>query len=838
MLNFYFKENFRLFQCSPKNKSPIIKKGMDWRDSRVHLNFESADRIMSTGGYVGAWIPENFVIIDVDMNHVDKEGKPKPDGLKPFKILCSELGITKDLFKSTLVIKTGSGGYHLYFKTKEKITQRSIAESVDIRTHSGYVIASGSSGYSVYHKADVAKLPEELENYMKSHAADKAKPFNPDRCLPKEKLKKVLDKLDVKKFNTNDLWFEFMLSCIATAGNSPEVLDLLADWSYTDINYAGDVSVRNRLETLSPSGGITPATFIFILKREDISKYMIHQIRKDIGAEFKTVSNMSENHTVPFVVDYSKVFEHEQLMQSFYYLKNQASGSRLFVELAKDNLIYSKNEKLFYFFDGNRWIESDGILEVLYAVLLHAGEVFYLEKSSKNDADGDELLSEYMHFIAPVGLRQKIEIEVKQAHDIVLNNPMWDSPELEGTLTLSDGVIDFKGRDIIYRNGEREELRQKFVDITIEAFKECAYPEHFDRFMKNVFPNNETRNTAMVALSTMISGTGKFRKFQIWNGAGSNGKSTLMEIMKSVIGDRAATYKADVLLQKQSFSPSTGPNPDLEQFRGALVAMAAETEEGKKISQGTVKQLTGNEKMIVNPKYKGIITFHTTFQLVLATNYLPNFSAHDNAFVNRLLVIPFYTAFCDTEEERAIWRKKGARYFHETEDIEELKSKIKAERAGVLRVLVETYMRIEKNGIPESKECLELKNNYIESNDDIGKFFEDFCEYSVSPKEEAPHLNRQSYFFTPTKDIVDFFNTENNTRYSAKFVQMRLKEQFPGVESYSKSINGKLTRGLKHIRLKYGAYPEGYGGNHSVEEIRLIESQLSEGNKSLNYGEF
>jgi phage/plasmid-associated DNA primase len=154
---------------------------------------------------------------------------------------------------------------------------------------------------------------------------------------------------------------------------------------------------------------------------------------------------------------------------------------------------------------------------------------------------------------------------------------------------------------------------------------------------------------------------------------------------------------------------------------------------------------------------------------------------------------------------------KGSRYFIESRDPQEIKAQIKEERAQILYYLARIYRQLDSS-IPESEECLEAKRHYVDDNNDIVKFLNDFCEYDESPD------NGVKYYFTPTKDITNFYNEENNTRYSSKFVVMRLKEVFRNVEMVSKNINGKLTRGLKNIRLIYGAYPEGYEGNFSVVE--------------------
>ena len=132
------------------------------------------------------------------------------------------------------------------------------------------------------------------------------------------------------------------------------------------------------------------------------------------------------------------------------------------------------------------------------------------------------------------------------------------------------------------------------------------------------------------------------------------------------------------------------------------------------------------------------------------------------------------------------------------------------ERPAILLYLAKRYRELDDE-IPESSECLNAKKHYIEDNNDIVNFISEFVEF-----DEAPENTK--YWFTPTRDLTDFYNDENNTRYSSKFVVMRVKEVFPMVEPFSKVINDKLTRGIKHIRLKANAYPEGYAGNFAEQQ--------------------
>lgn len=812
---FYAAEGFKLFPCNI-DKTPRVSS---WRSSQTHIDPDSAERIAATGNYIGAWLPRNYVVIDVDRGHKDGQ-----DGLPTFQELCTSSGIE---VPQTLTVKTGSGGLHLYFTLPEGVdyrtlSQKSLADAVDVRTHLGYVIAAGTNGYSVANNVVPMELPQPLLALIQTRNKDRAKDYVPTKELPVDVLERILSKVPAEDFSTNDDWQEFVTSCIAVSGNSAEALDAIETWSKSDPTYAKDTTVRKRLETFEPAGGITAGTFIHTLKTVGVSKYLIDKARLYIGAHFSIDSRFAEFAEAPFTVDYSiATSDAFDLAEAYYYKKMQVSAVELFTRLVEGSLLYVQSERAFFYFDGNRWVERAGILDILPSVLISAMIRFYTDHSKENDGDADEYITSVVNYTCTYATLSRFEHAVKQHPAINVSAVDWDAPKLAGTLTLEDSVLDFsQEREIKFRRGLREEYRKRFIDLKKKDFDTRSQPAKFKEFLRDVFPDSDTRKTATYVLSTMLSGSGKWRKFHLWNGSGRNGKSTLMELMKHVIGDRAITYKPETLLSQTHTQSLT---PELEVFRGALVAFSSETEEAKRVSQGKVKTLAGNDTIVANPKYKGIIEFKPTYQLVLATNYLPTFSAHDSAFIDRLLVLPFYTCFYENEEQKATGERKGSRYFAPAKDVTKLTEEIQQERAQILFYLASRYQEIAGNtSLPESGECLAAKSHYVDDNSDIFQFFEEFVEYDTEPK------NGKGFYFTPSKDLVNFYNSENNTKYSAKFVIMRLKEVYPHVETCSKSVDGKLTRGIKHIRIRYGAYREGWEGNYTPEEARAAEARNAE----------
>lgn len=128
---------FPVFPANPENKRPLIK---DWpnlasRDpNQIRTWWSQFPRAM-TGAVTGD--ASGFFVLDIDV----KNGEDAFEKLKNLQRLYGE-------FSSTLMVKTASGGLHLYFKMPDGINLRNsagkLATGVDIRANGGYVIFPGS----------------------------------------------------------------------------------------------------------------------------------------------------------------------------------------------------------------------------------------------------------------------------------------------------------------------------------------------------------------------------------------------------------------------------------------------------------------------------------------------------------------------------------------------------------------------------------------------------------------------------------------------------------------------------------------------------------------------
>ena len=120
-------------------------------------------------------------------------------------------------------------------------------------------------------------------------------------------------------------------------------------------------------------------------------------------------------------------------------------------------------------------------------------------------------------------------------------------------------------------------------------------------------------------------------------GEGSNGKSTFWNSISGVLGSYSGNISADTL----TVGCKRNVKPELAEAKGKRLLIAAELEEGMRLSTSIVKQLCSTDEISAEKKYKDPFHFTPSHTLVLYTNHLPRVGAMDSGIWRRLIVIPF-----------------------------------------------------------------------------------------------------------------------------------------------------------------------------------------------------
>lgn len=120
-------------------------------------------------------------------------------------------------------------------------------------------------------------------------------------------------------------------------------------------------------------------------------------------------------------------------------------------------------------------------------------------------------------------------------------------------------------------------------------------------------------------------------------GAGRNGKSTFLDTLSAILGDYAVNIQPDTLMVR----PAGAVNSDIARLKGARFVTSTEPNEGVRLNEGLVKQLTGGDRVTARRLYREEFEFTPEFKLWMATNHKPIIRGTDVGIWRRIHLIPF-----------------------------------------------------------------------------------------------------------------------------------------------------------------------------------------------------
>lgn len=204
-------------------------------------------------------------------------------------------------------------------------------------------------------------------------------------------------------------------------------------------------------------------------------------------------------------------------------------------------------------------------------------------------------------------------------------------------------------------------------------------------------------------------------------GDGRNGKSTYWNSLARVLGTYCGGISADAL----TAGCKRNIRPEIAELKGKRMVIAAEMEEGVRLSTSVLKQICSTDEVGGEKKYKAPFQFVPSHTIVLYTNHLPRVGASDEGTWRRLIVIPFTAQFTGKSEV-----KNYTDYL--------------VEKAGpaILKWIIEGAQRvIEKEYHLEPPKCVrDAIEKYRGQNDWLHHFLDDCCELAPGFQEKSGEL--------------------------------------------------------------------------------------------------
>ena len=330
-------------------------------------------------------------------------------------------------------------------------------------------------------------------------------------------------------------------------------------------------------------------------------------------------------------------------------------------------------------------------------------------------------------------------------------------------IAFNNGVLDLI--NLTFRDGKPEDYLSFSTGIDYDAEKMYyeyeAWPA-VDTFIKQVLPDHEVREYFLKHLATNLVGGNTAQKFHIMTGSGSNGKSMIMNLTSTALGDYACTVPISLFTQKRKGSGNAAP--EVIRLKGRRFVTMQEPDESIALNTGLMKEITSGEKMYARDLFKSGTEFEVQAKFHLACNDKPKINTTDGGTWRRLVVINFKSKFVPVPAAK--------NEFPLDESIQFLVQS-KEWATPFLSYLVQTLK--DGNGLRKlaaPTAVLEYTSDYRNENDGIAKFMSD----KISPLIEGDEIVQVDK--TTLKRVFKTWMSDNDLRLSPADMEKRFEAQY------------------------------------------------------------
>jgi putative DNA primase/helicase len=389
-----------------------------------------------------------------------------------------------------------------------------------------------------------------------------------------------------------------------------------------------------------------------------------------------------------------------------YNLTDLGNARRL-VHRHGRNLRYCWLWRKWLVWDGKRWVKDD------------TGEVYRLAKETVSSiyqeaaaAPNDEARKELGKHAtrSEAGARIKEMVDLARSDVPVMPDELDASPDL---LNTESGTIDLRTAEL--REHRREDLITK---IAPTKYRPDAAAPTWEAFLERVLPGEDLRAFVQRAVGYSATGDTSEQCVFINYGTGANGKSTFQEAIAAALGDYAMRAPTEMLLARRS----DGVPNDVARLKGARFVSASETEEGRRLAESRIKDLTGQDTITARFMKAEWFDFAPTHKLWLSTNHKPEIRGTDAAIWRRIRLVPWAVTIPPAEQDK------------------KLPIALRHELAGILAWVVRGCLQWRREGLQAPDEVRKATGEYRAEMDVLAGFLVECCELDTGHWEYAKDL--------------------------------------------------------------------------------------------------
>lgn len=372
-------------------------------------------------------------------------------------------------------------------------------------------------------------------------------------------------------------------------------------------------------------------------------------------------------------------------------------NAKRLVRVHGENLRYCHQLKKWLVYDGRRW-QEDQTGEVFRFAKDTVTRIYSEAAATRDAAERKSIAAHAQRSESEPRIRGMISLarseEGVPVHTTDLDAHPWRLNVLNGTIDLRSGELLPHARD---------ELHTKLAGTHYDSDATC---QRWLSFLERVLGGDEDLGLFIQrAVGYALTGSTREQVLFFLYGRGANGKSTLLEVLRLLLGSYARTAAFDTFVVGRS---GAVPN-DVARLAGVRLVTAQEIEGGRRLAEALVKEITGGDTLAARFLYSEFFEFKPQFKLLLAANHRPIIRGTDHAIWRRIRLIPFEVTIPEDQQDK------------------DLISKLSEELPGILAWAVRGCLEWQKTGLSVPDAVQRATFAYRAEEDVIGSFLNDQC---------------------------------------------------------------------------------------------------------------
>ena len=263
----------------------------------------------------------------------------------------------------------------------------------------------------------------------------------------------------------------------------------------------------------------------------------------------------------------------------------------------------------------------------------------------------------------------------------------------------------------------------------------------------------------------------RFHKAFMLTGEGANGKSTFLELLRSMLGKENVSTVPLHEFERSRFATAT--------LYGKMANIYPDLSDIALKKTGVFKTLTGGDTIMAENKYQNIFFFIPYAKLVFSANKVPETLDDTTAFFRRWVIINFPNQFLpdDPKTDKNILQKLTT----------------KEELPGFFNWALEGLtMLLEDNGFQMTKTVEETREQYIRASSPVKAFAMDCIE-----QKAGEVISKDKVY----EAFINYCRKHGLPSVAKNVFSMKLAEFVPGVTESRIRVNGKRVLAWRDITL-------------------------------------